>query len=194
MFRTTPSGRGPRRQRGMISMLIAIIVLVATLLAAIALMRSVDTVNVVAGSMTFRQGGVQEAEKAYEAAKALLATLTTGGESDKPESGYYASVQTSNGGASIPPQLTTGSPYTGVGSVVGATNEVFYVVERLCPATGKADASVCIAPDVSITAGSSANQMSDTAFALNGVTAAFRLTVRVNGPKNTVSFVQTILH
>jgi len=177
----------------MISMLIAVIVLVATLLAAIALMRSVDTANVVAGSMTFRQGGVQEAEKAYEAAKALLATLA-GGESDKPESGYYASVQTSNGGASIPPQLTTGSPYTGVGSVVGATNNVFYVVERLCPAAGKADASLCIAPDVSITAGSSANQMSDTAFALHGVTAAFRLTVRVDGPKNTVSFVQTILH
>jgi len=36
--------------------------------------------------------------------------------------------------------------------------------------------------------------MSDTAFALHGVTAAFRLTVRVDGPKNTVSFVQTILH
>jgi len=90
--------------------------------------------------------------------------------------------------------LTTGSPYTGVGSVVGATNNVFYVVERLCPTAGKADASVCIAPDVSITAGSSANQMSDTAFALHGVTAAFRLTVRVDGPKNTVSFVQTILH
>ena len=53
----------------MISMLIAVIVLVATLLAAIALMRSVDTANVVAGSMTFRQGGVQEAEKAYEAEK-----------------------------------------------------------------------------------------------------------------------------
>jgi len=173
----------------MISMLIAVIVLVATLLAAIALMRSVDTANVVAGSMTFRQSGVQEAEKAYEAAKTLLGSLGDG-ESDQPESGYYASVQT----PSIPHQLTTGSPYTGVGSVVGATNNVFYVVERLCPTAGKADASVCIAPDVSITAGSSANQMSDTAFALHGVTAAFRLTVRVDGPKNTVSFVQTILH
>ncbi|HEX7916682.1 hypothetical protein [Rudaea sp.] len=178
----------------MISMLIAVIVLVATLLAAIALMRSVDTANVVAGSMTFRQGGVQEAEKAYEAAKALLGSLTTGGESDQPESGYYASVQASTSHAGIPDQLTTDPTYAGAASVVGATNNVRYVVERLCPAAGKADASVCIAPDVSITAGSSANQMSDTAFALHGVTAAFRLTVRVDGPKNTVSFVQTILH
>jgi len=178
----------------MISMLIAVIVLVATLLAAIALMRSVDTANVVAGSMTFRQGGVQEAEKAYEAAKALLATLTAGGENDQPESGYYASVQIPTRRPGIPDPLTTGSPYTGVGSVVGATNNVFYVVERLCPKTGKADASLCIAPDVSIEAGSSANQMSDTAFALHGVSAAFRLTVRVDAPKNTVSFVQTILH
>jgi len=177
----------------MISMLIAVIVLVATLLAAIALMRSVDTANVVAGSMTFRQSGVQEAEKAYEAAKTLLGSLGDG-ESDKPESGYYASVKVPTRRPGIPDPLTTGSPYTGVGSVVGATNNVFYVVERLCPTAGKADASLCIAPDVSITAGSGANQMSDTAFALHGVTAAFRLTVRVDGPKNTVSFVQTILH
>lgn len=198
MFRTFPLGRGLHRQRGMISMLIAIIVLVATLLAAIALMRSVDTANVVAGSMTFRQSGVQEAEKAYEAAKTLVASLGDASDNDKPESGYYASVQTPSSAHTGVPDLLANSTstFTGTASVLGATagDKVHYVIERLCPAVGPPDASVCIAPDVSITAGSSANQMTDTAAMLNGIDVAFRLTVRVDGPKNTVSFVQTILH
>ena len=54
-----------QREQGMIASLLAIIVLVATLLAAVALMRSLDTSNTIAGSVAFRQGVIQESERAY---------------------------------------------------------------------------------------------------------------------------------
>jgi type II secretory pathway pseudopilin PulG len=180
----------------MIAMIVAVIVLVATLLASIALMRSVDTANVVAGSMTFRQSLVQEAERAYEAAKANTVFSGSASEADNAASGYYAKIQTfSNTG--IPTQLVSSDPTkidsTKVATLTGTQNTIHYVVERLCPATGPADPKTCINPGASVLGGSSANQATDPSFGLTGGNAAFRLTVRVDGPKNTASFVQTIL-
>jgi len=186
----------PQRQQGMIAMIVAVIVLVATLLASIALMRSVDTANVVAGSMTFRQGLVQEAERAYENAKASTSFSGAASEADNAASGYYAEIQTFSS-TGIPNQLVSFDPTkidsTKVATLTGTQNTIRYVVERLCPASGPADPKTCINPGASVLGGSSANQASDTGIGLTGGNAAFRLTVRVDGPKNTASFVQTIL-
>lgn len=191
-----PSTIPPHRQQGMIAMIVAVIVLVATLLASIALMRSVDTANLVAGAMTFRQGLVQEAERAYEDAKANAPFNSLSSEADNAASGYYAKIQTSNTRPGIPDQLTSNPVSANVATVAalaGTKNTIRYVVERLCPAVGPADPKTCINPGASVLGGSSANQASDTAIGLTGGNAAFRLTVRVDGPKNTASFVQTIL-
>lgn len=188
--------QNPRRQRGMIAMIVAIIVLMATLLAAVSLMRSVDTANVVAGAMTFRQGLVQEAERAYETAKSNTAFNGLASEADDTSKGYYASIQASTTRPGIPDLLTNVPISTNVASVTKSTttqNDIHYVVERLCPAAGPADPKTCINPGASVLGGSNANQASDTAIGLTGGNAAFRLTVRVDGPKNTASFIQTIL-
>ena len=60
----------PGRQRGVISTLIAIIVLLITLMAAVALKRSVDTGSSIAGRLGFKQQVTQEAELAYQDAVA----------------------------------------------------------------------------------------------------------------------------
>ena len=73
--------RTPRieRQRGVV-LFIALIVMVAMSLAAIALIRSVDTTNILIGNLAFRQASILPANIAVEqAAAALFADAAIGG-------------------------------------------------------------------------------------------------------------------
>lgn len=190
------------RQTGMIATLIALVVLVATLLAALALMHSVDTANSIAGSMTFRQGAMQEAERAYQDIRVKYVNTLTPPTSnnDHTDVGYYASLQAQNAvRADLPDVLVKATPTaaTGVGTVTTGVsgNLIYYVVERLCPAVGDATPSTCIVPGTAISGGTSSNSTTDPGIPFNnsGSAAAFRLTVRVDGPRNAHAYVQTIL-
>ncbi|MEJ7807583.1 MAG: hypothetical protein WKG03_16870, partial [Telluria sp.] len=57
----------PLRQRGVV-LLMALIALVALTLAGLAMVRSVDTGNVIAGNMAFRQAAMQQVDVGIEAA------------------------------------------------------------------------------------------------------------------------------
>jgi hypothetical protein len=183
----------------MISTLIAVVVLVATLIAAMALMKSVDTANAIAGSMTFRQGAMQEAERAYQDIRTNLdATFTPPtSDNDNASQGYYASLQahTSTTRPDVPDILLNKA--AGIVTMAdGVTkNHVYYVVERLCPTNGAATVTTCIVPGTAISGGTSSNLTTDPGIPFNttGSAAAFRLTVRVDGPRNSVAYVQTIL-
>jgi Tfp pilus assembly protein PilX len=184
------------RQQGMISTLMAVIVLVVSLLAAMALMRSVDTSTNIATTLTFRQSALQEAERAYVDAQQKIIFTQPDSDGDHKERGYYAQPQpaTARSAGDIPDVLikqTLGS----IGTVPDNNdgNTVTYVVERLCPSTGTASASTCIVPGATITSGNVSNQSSDNKTFNNLPNAAFRLTVRVDGPKETTAYVQTIL-
>jgi Tfp pilus assembly protein PilX len=188
------------RQKGMVATLIALVVLVATLLAATALMKSVDTANSIAGSMTFRQGAMQEAERAYQDIRTKYVNTFTPptSDGDNPALGYYATLQAQNAvRKDLPDVLVQGVDGT-VGKIdAGVTgNAVSYVVERLCP-TGTAAASptLCIVPGIAISGGTSSNASTDPGIPFNtsGSAAAFRLTVRVDGPRNAHAYVQTII-
>ncbi len=195
---------GPARQRGMVATLIALIVLVVTLFAVIALMRSVDTSNSVAGSLAFRQAVLQEADRAYTEAKTLNVYTPPISNADSVGVGYYASVQTvSEVRADLPKILydaSAANAWAGTKELVYGTvtsgNLVHYVVERLCPLPNvDATLTSCIVPGKAITGGTSSNTTSDPGIPFNttGSAAAYRLSVRVDGPKNSVAFVQTIL-
>ncbi|OOG50177.1 hypothetical protein B0E50_03335 [Rhodanobacter sp. C01] len=189
-----------RRQKGMVSVLIAIIVLVVSLLAAMALMHSVDTSNTIAGSLSFRQGVVQEAERAYSAAKDS-ATLypEPSSDSNQPTLGYYATPQaaTVRPDKDMPDILVNATcPSTVVVCMTGlaTNNTVLYVIERLCPAVGAANPSTCVVPGASIEGGSVSNQTKDNGPPFSsGAYAAFRLSVKVMGPRGAIGYVQTVL-
>jgi type IV pilus assembly protein PilX len=193
-------GRSPHRfghrQKGMVSTLIALIVLVTSLLAAMALMRSVDTSNTVAGSLTFRQAVLQEAERAYVDAQQNITFSQPTSDADVASLGYYAEPQpaTARSAGDIPNVLVNQtSGYATVTPIDSKDNSVIYVVERLCSAAGSATTSSCIVPGASISGGSSSNQTSDNLTFSNGTSAAFRLTVRVTSQKGAVAYVQTIM-
>jgi Tfp pilus assembly protein PilX len=53
-------------------LIVALLVLVATILAAIALVRSVDVATLISGNLAFRQTGVQAADSGVEVARNFL--------------------------------------------------------------------------------------------------------------------------
>ncbi|MFK2876826.1 pilus assembly PilX family protein [Rhodanobacter hydrolyticus] len=194
---------GPSRQKGMISVLIAIIVLVVSLLAAMALMHSIDTSNTIAGSLSFRQGVVQEAERAYSAAKDS-ATLypEPSSDSNQPTLGYYATPQaaTIRPDKDIPDILVNATVASCPSAVavclsdLSTGNTVIYVIERLCPAVGPANPGTCIVPGASIQGGSVSNQTKDNGPPFSsGAYAAFRLSAKVIGPRGAIGYVQTVM-
>lgn len=188
---------GPRNQRGMIATLLAIIVLVVTVLAAVALMRSVDTSNTIAGRVAFRQTVIQEAALAYEDAKAKIIFNEPTSDNNVTNLGYYATPQAATVRTDKDlPDVLVNETAGGIGTVLGVTSgdKVFYVVERLCPNIGPADPKTCIVPGASIQGGSVSNQTKDNGPPFtSGAYAAFRLSVKVVGPKNTVGYVQSVM-
>jgi len=61
-------GPGRRGQRGIV-IFIALIALVVMMIAGLALMRSVDTGNLIAGNLAFRQRAVHSADGGVEVAR-----------------------------------------------------------------------------------------------------------------------------
>ena len=74
MTMRTVSPRG--YQRG-VSLVIALIALVAMTLAGLALMRSVDTTNLISGNLAFRQSALNATDVGVETALVTLNTIVT---------------------------------------------------------------------------------------------------------------------
>ena len=208
------------RQRGVV-LFIALIVLVALTLTGIALVRSVDTANLAAGNLSFKKGALLSSDPGIEQALAFVnagATLTTLN-ANNPASGYYstysvyASTHTCTAPvvatASIPGTIPVGTDIQGrpcnwpgaagavpAGSVQlaqnAAGNTVTYVIQRMCIdnlTTGDETdrTNKCVAdPSVVIHSSSGGVPPPPDIY--------YRVTAMVQGPRNTFSYVQTIVH
>ncbi|MDD5242204.1 MAG: hypothetical protein PHG47_10875 [Sulfuricella sp.] len=205
----------PDRQNGVV-LFIVLIVLVAMTLAGIALVRSVDTGNMVAGNLAFKQGATLAGDAGTEAAVTWLQTVAGSANSynDQPASGYYATSQDTldmtgssndpnralvdwdfNGcnGATTPACIT---PHAAVS--VGAGNTVTYIIHRLCQASGDPNSASNSCANYKPTSASSPKKSGlsygdDKRFEPLPV-EYYRITSRTVGPRNTVSFIETIIH
>ncbi|MGB8337671.1 MAG: hypothetical protein WCD07_08130 [Burkholderiales bacterium] len=190
-----------KNQRGVV-MIIALIVLIAMSLAGVALVRSVDTANLVAGNIAFKQGALQEGNAGMEAA---IQKFATGGNlvpppantellwTDIPNENYRATVLPSNE-QGIPLVLVNKADFDASAdfSIKKATNpltknEVRYVIERLCLNTGDVDTDSCRFDE---SGGSAIDQRQA---GLKNYTPLYRITNRVDGPSNTVSYTQAVV-
>lgn len=191
-------------QRGVI-LFVALIVLVAMSLTGIALMRSVDTNLLVAGNLAFRQGATAAGDWGVEAARAYLRTTIVGNPSaldlDNPPAAYYATWQSNldlyGTGVGTPFDWAANSLLVGTDS---AGNEVRYVVHRLCGGAGSSTSAGanCVRTSstgsASVSEGSTKGTTTYGSAALPSPTAVyFRATVRILGPRNTLSYVQVML-
>jgi type IV pilus assembly protein PilX len=205
-----PVSRSPvkSRQHGVV-LLIALIALVAMTLAAIGLVRSIDTGTMVAGNIGFRQSAVATADAGIETARTWIVSQlnlpTLNG--DLPARGYYSTRQdnlditgnrTSGGtdgvdwGGSDPSQPVKAFD-AGLLDATGA--HVYYLINRMCTRPGAYNVS---SQDCAVSYGAGQGSTQRTVDTPDqpvfGVPYYFyRITVRVDGPKNTSSYVQALV-
>lgn len=205
LYTRTPA----RRQRGIV-LFVSLIVMVLMSLAAIALIRAVDTTNLAIGNLAFRQASILPANYAVEAAAAaLFSDANKGGAKtiadltqDDPNQNYYATHDpVVNGDNKYGIPLTLQKKSTAAALKVrfkdGADNTITYVIERMCnpnaptiPADKSAKGTWCDMMSPKQSAGTTVND--PPLFPFPSI-PYYRVTVRVDGPQNTASFVQAML-
>jgi hypothetical protein len=199
------SGAG-RRERGVV-LFITLIVLVAMLLAGLSLLRSVTTSNRVAGNLAFQEAATQSADVGIETAIAWLETTLaatplrlhdhiTVGAVDPV--GYFAVRQD--------PDATTAQswqdfwdqvllPSGGVTALPAdaSGNTVSFVIHRLCSQTGDPATGRGCATSPSTAGSDSGSRGAGVVGLLTASAVYYRITARVDGPRNTVRFVQAVV-
>ena len=190
-----------RAQRG-VTLIIALIVLVAMTLAGVAMMRSVDTGTIVVGNIAFRQSTVHSADQGLQAAYSFISANSGGtvlynddniiGAGSK---GYWSSTPANersdwlmdNNNWIKAAQLNAGNPDA-------SGNVVYYVVHRLCKDPNVANtATTCAAtPDNTAITGEGIDASSANYFTRPPATH-YRITSKSVGPRNSITFVQTLV-
>ena len=184
-------GRKLARQKGVV-LFFALIALVAMTLAALAMVRSVDTANLVAGNIALKQGATQEADRVMNTAFACLdsggALLAVSLNNNNATCNYFASLQPDvNRPFGFPDVLDTIA-----GTTDAATgNTSAFIIERMCNAAGAFDAATCVDSPFGKTPQMGSTSGSDP---LAAPQALYRISVRVVGPRNVVAYSQMVLN
>lgn len=208
--------RAARRQSGVV-LIVTLIVLIAMTLATIALVRSVDTGNLIAGNLAFKQGATRAGDSGTEAAVSWLATIagTATSINDDPANGYYSTFvdldATGNGtdpnrylvdwdgnacnGSNLadPAHCLSPSPNT---VNAGAGNTIQYIVDRLCyNHQGALISGNCPTIYSALPGESKGEKVVYGEPPDAGVFVEFyRIISRISGPRNTVSYIESIVY
>jgi type IV pilus assembly protein PilX len=185
-----PGGHGT--EKGVV-LFMALIALVAMTLAAIALVRSVDTSNLVAGNVALKQGAVHEADKIMNIAFNCLdrggALLNAGSlGANSATCNYYASLQPDLVRPYGIPDVLESAP----GGITEAStrNTTTYVIERMCTAPGTWTPVNCVESPF----GRAARFTDRGVSALTPPQALYRISVKVSGPRNVAAYSQMVLN
>lgn len=206
-MKTTPKPLSRSRQRGVV-LLFCLIILLILLGGGVAVMRSMNSSLFSAGNLAFKRDLVNQGEQAVSN---VLTALSTGALAPSTATAAnlaaenYSAVQLQANGRGIPLVLLDNqAPFTGpdilgasftpaIGAIGGATGDVSirYVIDRMCNNVGSA-----------ATLGEAGCVRQPSATEVRGGTAGapplpkppalvYRLTVRVDGPRDTQVFLQT---
>lgn len=197
-------------------LVLALIVLAAMSLAAVGLMRGVFSSNRVAGNLAYQQAAVQAAEVGVERAVAWLeqqarATVPPPGGASGAEPvpsevlyrhavkgvthAYNYSATRAEPGAgqsweNFWQTLVTANRINDLGTDATG-NQVAFAIHRLCSAEGRPDAANCeSSPDARSCEGCSQSNGPQPTVA---TAVYYRITVRVQGPRNATSFIQAVV-
>ncbi len=196
--RYRPAPRALQCQRGMV-LFVALIVMVALSLAGIALMRSVDTSVVIAGNLAFKQTTIQAGDRGVAAATQWLVVNSAGT--------TLQNTDTDNGYSSARPALEpdwndiaswNDAVVLNNGNPDAAGNIVRFVIHRMCteaetPYNGKnAGVENQCALAYPLSSAALGGSVSTGAPVFEGIpNLYYRVTTRVDGPRNTVSVIQS---
>lgn len=202
-----------QRQRGVVLM-VALIILTALMIGGVALIRSVDTTNLISGNLAFQQSAMRSGESGTEDAVRSVVEASTAFalQNDDFTKGYAASTPASGNPSNwevywtatidpspLTPPVTTKTCGSGGGRACtlptdAAGNTVSYTVQRLCLTAGD--------PGVAATGCAVGSQASSLVGEGHGADDPlhnkltqyyYRVTTRTVGPRNTVSYIQSII-
>lgn len=211
---------GPTKRQSGVVLVVALVALVTMTLAALGLIRSMDTGLTIAGNAAFKEATTAASDVSVDAATAWLQANSAAAATlhASAAAGYYASWMlgcdltgnrtpanksddvdwAGSGGSSCGAK---GVPATGMPSGYSAS----YIVTRMCACDG-APGALCPNGSYNVCAGARANRgFHDTADYVNRGLAAeevsrvatgspyYRIVTRVEGPRNTTSFVETVV-
>lgn len=194
-----PAPASRQRQRGVV-LIITLIILVAMTLAGMAMVRSVFTTNLIAGNLALQQSATHAGDAGTEAAIAWLV------ENNPPKNGVnnlYGPVPNSGYSAiREDPVAQTWDQFWNnnlvpAGKVFtrpidAAGNTVSYIIQRQCSGTGPPGGTQCSQPQTNSNITSGSKGAGAIALQYNGQ-VYYRITSRIVGPRNTVSYIQTIV-
>ena len=199
------------RQGGVV-LIISLIILLALTLGGIALVRSVDTTNQISGNLAFQQSATRSGEAGTEDAihNFLEATIMSALQNNDFSKGYAASTPATGSTATwwdsywtstinpnpVSRPVTTKTCVDHVCTLkTDATgNTVSYTIHRLCQNTGDPkELSTGCAVGIQTLPTSGGALCSDCAVYDKITQYYYRITTRIVGPRNTVSYIQTIV-
>ncbi len=180
------------RQQGVV-LYVALVVMVAMMLIGVSVLRSVGNGVGVVGNLAFKQNATMAADRGVEAALPWLVTKTSADlHVDDAAHGYFATWDASfnpltfDWGAAAVQDATASLP----GGRDSTGNRVRYVIHRLCRNVGSPQAggqqcsvqgAMAIDPSTGLPLGAPPRTL-------------FRVTSRVDGPRDTVSYVQVVVY
>lgn len=190
-----------KKERGSI-LIIAMIALLAMTIASAALLRSVDTGNVVAGNMAFKEATTQMADIGFEQAYNEIIGVV---EANISGCHYFQNrcPVNSSGGYYLYPNVSSVDPVTQMPSPAGGivwsdpllitapidstpAYSAKYMIERMCTGTSSMQESASFSKcRASLIYGFDGNVVSQLG------KQYYRITVMVEGPRNTSSVVQS---
>ncbi len=184
------------RQRGAV-LFIALIVLVAMSLAGIALIRGVDTANLIAGNLAFKQNAIHGGDWGVEQARAWLQGEPAANLYNDVPGRYFAAMQSGIDFTATDPSAPDfdwdANSFGPVADPAG--NEVRYIIHRMCDASGPLASVNCVSTSGGGTVGGTQGGATYGGAALPSTSQIYyRITVRVTGPRNTVSYVQVMVN
>jgi type IV pilus assembly protein PilX len=207
-----------RAQKGLV-LFVALIALVVMSLAAVALIRSVDTNTMIAGNIAYKQSATTAADAGIEAAIGWLtatelanSTLNVLTDATHPfnitneANGYYSNADdddpsdASDTFFNLFDENNWDEAHAGPEIVDGNGNRVRYIIQRLCrtPNVILPDADCLFSSEVQDTGGQEVplpeNICSGPGCPKSGQAPQLRITARAVGPKNTVSYVQAFVY
>jgi len=182
-----------RRQSGIV-LLIALIAVVILAIGTVALFRSSDAALFNAGNLAFKRDMTNRGELGIVAAKTALTSGALNSElvrqSDQAASGYYATMQSTDKHG-VPDNLVglaTAVLNTKINGGDGIT--IYYMIDRLCTALGSTDPSnACVVSSIGSAKGGTVLPYRGQAQPPS--VPVYRISVRVDGPRNSQTFLQT---
>ena len=186
-------------QQGVV-LFFALIALVVMSLAAVALIRSVDTNSLIAGNLSFKQSSMLSADTGVETAITWVTNNAGLLEADSMANGYYAT-------SDVPahPDAKALVDENGVAGIIvnpdSQGNTITYVIQRMCrdevptrlPFDDADKKELCLFGPLTEPADNKGvnKEVYPTGKAASLI---YRVTAKVEGPKNTVSYIQTFVY